>query len=1269
MAKKILTLLLTLGLILSASLVPAFADGEITITSPLNGSTVKAGTVTLSAAAEGAETVEFYLDGELVKSFAAGENASFDADVKGGTREFKALATFGGVSREAVSVFSATETYALPINDGASTEVQTFDSMGEEYKDRTLDQTLISNFSRDFGWTLTGENVYLQRTEGASGAEGDYAVRVIPYGSVSNYNAALKLNSWTNKVTSGVIHIEFDWQIGGPHQNGTLIRINGLPVSASGNVIDESGKNVYDTDFEMPSFKWTHMKYEYDADNNTCSLWINGTQYWDKKACVEQNAANNLSQFVFLPQYYSGASWWVSNYYAGILLDNFCIYNSRDIKTTSKSYSAFGLNKAYESTVPVNASNVGVTLNSDIPGLSQSDVSVFLNNDAVTTSFDYGSNKISVGMPENASAGDTLKILIKPQGLKYGIYETFNIGNALEASCEITSPENGSKISDSGDITLTATAIAANNVKFFTDNNLVKEFTAPSENSVYTFELNTAELSYGRHIFKVVSDIGDGKTVEDSAEFTFMKAVTGSVNPGLSTDVQTFDRMGDEYAERTVDETLISNFSRDFGWTLTGENVYLQRTEGASGAEGDYAVSVIPYGNGGNANARLKLNGWTEKVTNGKIILDYDWKLSAPAQNGTNPRMFGLPVAAGGDIITENGNTIYDTGYAMADSTWTHMRYEYDVDNSTCSLWINGTQYWDNKAAEGESSYNNLSKLVFAPMFWSAASYYTKNYFAYMSLDNIELYKTDTVILNDIKYSVDGNYKHSVSDIAEDSDSVLVEFGKELSGVNADNVSYAVNGNDMQKAENVLIDNNILSFDMFSGAKSGDKINLNADNQYFITFNITGAESVLQKPVMKNSDSIGSGLSTDVQTFDNVTVAFDKATADSALLQSFSENYGWTLTGEDVYLQRVRGASGKSGDYAVKIIPYGISGNTNARFKLNGWTDEITDGTINIEFDLAIAASENDGSNIRIYGLPLAAGGQMTPEIGCNVYDTAFKAKNGVWNNYKYEYNVSDNTCSLWINGVQYWDKKVCLKKDEYNNLSQFVFAPQYWSAANYFTKNYWAHITLDNFKISKTYYENLKSITYYCRTEGQKTVNEIPSNADTLQIDFINEEAEIEKGNVYCSLNSNEKTKAKIKKGSNKSVVIELPDEIKKGDILTVFIGENKTVALFVTEGGGLRLEKGEITFGNNNRFTLKLNLNNSEGEKINGKLFVACYDSDRLLSVKIFDEIISCGASEIIKALSYPDSATTIKAMIWSDADKASPIITSYQRKLNGE
>ena len=853
MAKKILTLLLTLGLILSASLVPAFADGEITITSPLNGSTVKAGTVTLSAAAEGAETVEFYLDGELVKSFAAGENASFDADVKGGTREFKALATFGGVSREAVSVFSATETYALPINDGASTEVQTFDSMGEEYKDRTLDQTLISNFSRDFGWTLTGENVYLQRTEGASGAEGDYAVRVTPYGSVANYNAALKLNSWTNKVTSGVIHIEFDWQIGGPAHNGTLIRINGLPVSASGNVIEESGKNVYDTDFEMPSFKWTHMKYEYDADNNTCSLWINGTQYWDKKACVGQNAANNLSQFVFLPQYYSGASWWVSNYYAGILLDNFCIYNSRDIKTTSKSYSAFGLNKAYESTVPVNASNVGVTLSSDISGLSQSDVSVFLNNDAVTTSFDYGSNKISVGMPENASAGDTLKVLIKPQGLKYGIYETFNIGNALEASCEITSPENGSKISDSGDITLTATAIAANNVKFFTDNNLVKEFTAPSENSVYTFELNTAELSYGRHIFKVVSDIGDGKTVEDSAEFTFMKALTGSVNPGLSTDVQTFDTMGDEYAERTVDETLISNFSRDFGWTLTGENVYLQRTEGASGAEGDYAVMVIPYGNGGNANARLKLNGWTEKVTNGKIILDYDWKLSAPAQNGTNPRMLGLPVAAGGDIITANGSTIYDTGYAMAGSTWTHMRYEYDVDNSTCSLWINGTQYWDNKAAEGESSYNNLSKLVFAPMFWSAASYYTKNYWAYFSLDNFSI-KTESSTEAKEEASVFGNEKINLpGKIVENANKLSIRFASAFENYADGMVKISVN--DGEESVAAAVYDSAFEIDLPSTLKVGDEVKITFDKSLEIAGEAIGKDIVLNYSVVKNENT------------------------------------------------------------------------------------------------------------------------------------------------------------------------------------------------------------------------------------------------------------------------------------------------------------------------------------------------------------------------------------------------------------------------------
>jgi len=84
------------------------------------------------------------------------------------------------------------------------------------------------------------------------------------------------------------------------------------------------------------------------------------------------------------------------------------------------------------------------------------------------------------------------------------------------------------------------------------------------------------------------------------------------------------------------------------------------------------------------------------------------------------------------------------------------------------------------------------------------------------------------------------------------------------------------------------------------------------------------------------------------------------------------------------------------------------------------------------------------------------------------MYDTGFEPQSMVWVHMKYDYDVDENKCSLWIDGKQYWDEKECGLKSSENNLSQFVFVPQYWSAANYFTKNYWASITIDNFSIYK---------------------------------------------------------------------------------------------------------------------------------------------------------------------------------------------------------
>ena len=336
--------------------------------------------------------------------------------------------------------------------------------------------------------------------------------------------------------------------------------------------------------------------------------------------------------------------------------------------------------------------------------------------------------------------------------------------------------------------------------------------------------------------------------------YVFAKAETHfPVNADSKIINESFNAIGDEYTERTKDKSLISKFSEDFGWTLTGEDVYLQRTAGKSGSEGDYAIKIIPYGESGNANASFMLDSWTETVTGGKIVLKYDFNISAPSQKGTNPRMFGLPVAAGGDIITENGNTIYDTGYAMADSTWTHMRYEYDVDNSTCSLWINGTQYWDNKAAEGESSDNDLSKLVFAPMFWSAASYYTKNYWAYFSLDNFSI-KTESSTEAKEEASVFGNEKiNSPGKIVENANKLSIRFASAFENYADGMVKISVNGGEESVAAAVY--DSAFEIDLPSTLKVGDEVKITFDKSLEIAGEAIGKDIVLNYSVVKNENT------------------------------------------------------------------------------------------------------------------------------------------------------------------------------------------------------------------------------------------------------------------------------------------------------------------------------------------------------------------------------------------------------------------------------
>lgn len=243
-------------------------------------------------------------------------------------------------------------------------------------------------------------------------------------------------------------------------------------------------------------------------------------------------------------------------------------------------------------------------------------------------------------------------------------------------------------------------------------------------------------------------------------------------------DLQDFNSMSDAYknqSKNNIDTTLFDDFSKDFGWTVTGENVFIKRGAGKSGDSGDYAVEIYPFGEDNNYTVAMKLNSWTKKVNSGKIYLEYDWAVT-PVQKGTSPVMVGIPMPGYNALMLADSDRVYETDFVPSHGEWMNMRYEYDVNYNTCSLWINDTQYWDERISS-RSSADDLSRLLFRPAFYSGANYFTSLGAAKFCLDNFRLYSIEEEELR-----VGDNYgiiPQSIDTVfAEDGDfSLKIEYG------------------------------------------------------------------------------------------------------------------------------------------------------------------------------------------------------------------------------------------------------------------------------------------------------------------------------------------------------------------------------------------------------------------------------------------------------------------------------------------------------------
>lgn len=752
----------------------------------------------------------------------------------------------------------------LPVNPGVSTEVQDFNSMSDAYATETNDSELINSFADDFGWTLSGTSAYIKRGAGKSGAEGDYAVEVVA--GQTGAESVLTLDGWTEKVTSGTLVLDFDWAMV-PYwledkQAGGAVNMPGIPTIYNHSGLKLSNqKTLYDTDYASDHSKWINMHYEYNVENKTCSLWIDGTQYWDEVATVE-TAANNLSQFKLGSVFYSACSYFVGLKAAKFMLDNFNVYVLDDLSISDIQYVVSGFDKDYENEIPANASAIKLAFTGDLAGLSESDVTVAVNGgEAMQASdFAYADKVLTIAMPDGAAEGDSITVAVESDMFEAPLCATLTVGESLLAECEIIAPKNNKPAYETdGKITLSAYATLAKNVKFYIDGNLVNEFTQSAQDGVYSFEADTSALNYGEYEFKVVSTLDDGSQIEALADFTLAGTFTGSVNPGVSTELQNFNLMSDAYATATDDSELIKAFSDTFGWTISGNGIRIKRDAGKSGAEGDYAIGLWPT----SAYNNMKLNGWTEEVKSGVISLEYDWKIrpyNVAQQAAVSFSMLGLPSYTnhGGVMLTGTDKSLYNTGFVpgVYDSNyteWINMRYEFDVVRKTCSLWIDGVKYWDNIATVTTDS-NNLSQLVLAPAFESGANWWLQNKVACFMLDNfrVALDNTTEAVYSTCTF---GEAQANVNDaITAGAEKLNITFGGVFDNFSDDKLTFVVNGSAV--SADASAEGNVVTVDLPSALKAGDKVEIVLDKSLTMASQTIGKDIVVEYTVAENNNSI-----------------------------------------------------------------------------------------------------------------------------------------------------------------------------------------------------------------------------------------------------------------------------------------------------------------------------------------------------------------------------------------------------------------------------
>ena len=401
--------------------------------------------------------------------------------------------------------------------------------------------------------------------------------------------------------------------------------------------------------------------------------------------------------------------------------------------------------------------------------------------------------------------------------------------------------------------------------------------------------------------------------------------------------------------------------------------------------------------------------------------------------------------SAGESKTTDTGLHSYDGQNAMLrnNNAWNHYKFEFNLSDGTVTLWLNGkiSETWVNQAVLQISKAYKLESFILQN--FNAASWNPTNDKPW-KIDNIKIYKKDAESVSPFEsisqdpvngivtatfknqmsadgiglYDVNGNDVSKTVTLSQDKKTVSIKPSKSTSGLYYVKVKEYAGGTTVAQGEKTAMLNwtappsEYLYYEDFESQTEDQAptgIYSGTANELYSNTDKTQIEA--ENATVKSDSTQGIGKYLEIKPYTSSNAA-DNASGGAKIFlpNPMGSDDGTIVLEYDGFINLVSNPDGSKRVSVNKLLQDGTTFETAQILNHKGADRSKVMGCDNTHGFALTKYNPNPDTS---------AGETKNTDTGLHSYDgqSALLRNNNAWNHYKFEFNLSDGTVTLWLNG------------------------------------------------------------------------------------------------------------------------------------------------------------------------------------------------------------------------------------------------------------